>query len=176
MHVLRAALFIVALSVVSAKGAVAATYKCVGGGKTTYQAAPCKGEGQKISVKPANGSQEVSEATKTSGTPSAPSTAALRANVDAMARERRLREIDHDLDATDREIAGYQSGMEQEMAALERKKLYANNNLAGATWEQSISAEMQAVSDKYKVKIQIAQDRASTLRKEAEQLRQMGPK
>ena len=30
------------------------------------------------------------------------------------------------------------------MEQLENKKRHANNNLAGATWEQSISAEMQA--------------------------------
>ncbi|MEM6582713.1 MAG: DUF4124 domain-containing protein [Pseudomonadota bacterium] len=42
---------------------------------------------------------------------------------------------------------------DQKLAVLKNIKRYANNNLAGAQWEQSISAEMQAVTDQYTAKI-----------------------
>ena len=40
--------------------------------------------------------------------------------------------------------------MTREMDALRAQKARANNNLAGATWEQSLSTEMQAVAARYK--------------------------
>ena len=43
--------------------------------------------------------------------------------------------------------------MDGEINALRGKKQYSRNNLAGATWEQSISTEMQAVSERYRVEI-----------------------
>ena len=57
------------------------------------------------------------------------------------------------------------------LAALSRKKRLAKNNLAGATYEQSISSEMQAVSDRYRTKIQVGQDRVTRLRGDASELR-----
>lgn len=42
---------------------------------------------------------------------------------------------------------------ESELEAQRQKKRLANNNLAGATWLQSISAEMQVISDNYAEKI-----------------------
>jgi hypothetical protein len=93
-----------------------------------------------------------------------------------MARDRRLREINYQLRDYDAEINRYQQELEAELGALERKKLYAKNNLAGATWEQSISTQMQAVNEKYRTKIQVVNDRATSLRREAEQLKQVPPK
>jgi len=70
-----------------------------------------------------------------------------------------------------KESSGHQL---RSIIALRYKKSFATNNLAGATHEQSISGEMQVVADRYKVNIQLAQDRMSQLRKEAEELRK-GP-
>ena len=46
-----------------------------------------------------------------------------------------------------------ESERDRKIAALRSKKRYANNNLAGATWEESISSEMQAVNEQYQSKI-----------------------
>ena len=51
-----------------------------------------------------------------------------------------------DLEAT---IDGRNRRMQDEMAAIQSRKAQAKNNLAGATWEQSLSTEMQAVASKY---------------------------
>ena len=48
-------------------------------------------------------------------------------------------------------MANRSEQMSREMDALRAQKARANNNLAGATWEQSLSTEMQAVASRYKV-------------------------
>lgn len=53
----------------------------------------------------------------------------------------------------DEEIKLFQAQMDLELAELQQKKLNARNNLAGATWEQSISTEMNAVTSRYRSKI-----------------------
>lgn len=63
--------------------------------------------------------------------------------------------------------------MDAELAALRDKKSYANNNLAGAAWQQSLSTEMEAAVGKYQAKIKTAQDAIDALRKDrADLLRQ----
>jgi hypothetical protein len=42
--------------------------------------------------------------------------------------------------------------MERELNLLKHKKDYALSNLAGATYEQSVSGEMQVVADRYCMK------------------------
>lgn len=83
----------------------------------------------------------------------------------------RERAIPDELERVDREIQGYRTQMDAELAQLRAKKQQANNNLAGATWEQSISAEMQAVTNNYNGKIKVAGDRAQALRDELAALR-----
>lgn len=87
-----------------------------------------------------------------------------------MELDRRQREIAYAIRDSEQEIDGYRAQMDRELAALQYKKSQANNNLAGATWEQSISTEMQAVSEKYRTKIQIARDRIVDLRQRAADL------
>ena len=70
------------------------------------------------------------------------------------------------------QIVEHRSAMSDQIANLQRKKQYANNNLAGATWEQSISDEMSAVSQKYDALIRNDQSQIDLLRADAERLRQ----
>lgn len=74
------------------------------------------------------------------------------------------------MSALERQIERYQKDMDAELAALRNAKDAAANNLAGATWEQSLSTEMQAVTTKYQTKIKIAQDKIATLREELKAL------
>ena len=55
------------------------------------------------------------------------------------------------------------------LAALRDKKSYANNNLAGATWEKSISDEMQAVAQRYNADIANAREDLRALNKSSDQ-------
>jgi Domain of unknown function (DUF4124) len=154
--------------------ALAEMYKCVENGKTTFQGTPCVGAGATVSVTPANGSSsspQPSPASDKSQPPEQSSLAKTKDHVRSMELERRLRENAYEIENLESKIRGYQSGLDRDLAALRRKKAYAENNLAGATYEQSISTEMQSVSDRYKVNIQIAQDQMSQLRSEASELR-----
>lgn len=85
--------------------------------------------------------------------------------------ERHQRELDYAIERGESDVQRLQGHMEAELDALRRKKLLAENNLAGATYEQSISSEMQAASEKYRIQIQVAQDRVAQLRAEAADLR-----
>ena len=83
-----------------------------------------------------------------------------------MKADNRRAQLKRDIRKSELAIERYQGRMTAEMAALRSRKVRANNNLAGATWEQSISAEMQAVSDKYGNLIDVERDRLGVLRKE----------
>ncbi len=61
--------------------------------------------------------------------------------------------------------------MKNEIAYLRYKKLHSRNNLAGATWEESISTEMEAVTSKYKIQIDLKQDEVRQYREELKELK-----
>jgi hypothetical protein len=63
-------------------------------------------------------------------------------------------------------ITDYRAEMSRQMAALHDRKQFANNNLAGATWEQSLSGEMSAVAQKYDSLIRSEQIQIDQLRKD----------
>lgn len=54
------------------------------------------------------------------------------------------------------------------------KKAQANNNLAGAVWENSISEEMTAVVGRYDVRIRAIQGEIERLKGERERLARQG--
>jgi hypothetical protein len=137
-------------------------YKCEEDGKTVFQDRPCRGSGAAITVQPASGkAPDVA-------TEGQDSMSRLRANVNEMAVERRKREIAYQIQRLEGDIEGYRRAQDVELARLGNMKALAKNNLAGATWEQSISTEMQAVTEKYRTLTQTARDRISQLRQDAD--------
>lgn len=87
-----------------------------------------------------------------------------------MKADNRRAQLKRDIRKSELAIERYQGQMTTEMALLRKRKGRANNNLAGATWEQSISAEMQAVSDKYGNLIDVERDRLKEYRRELSEL------
>ena len=81
-----------------------------------------------------------------------------------MARERQIREANYEIENLERRIANRSEQMTREMDSLRAQKSRANNNLAGATWEQSLSTEMQAVAARYKVMNDVDQEQIKALR------------
>gem|GEM_PF-785867 len=65
-------------------------------------------------------------------------------------RESLIGDLNQRIHYTENLIDSRTSRLSSEIATLQAKKSYARNNLAGATWEQSISSEMQALTQKYK--------------------------
>lgn len=170
MTSIRRALMVTALAVWPI-ASNAEVFKCVEDGKTVFQDKPCRGAGSAITVIPANQSVEKSKASEAADKPADESVMSrTKSHIETIERDRRkrdaeyeLRDIDGAIQNAERLVLSYQGDQEVELAALRVKKSQANNNLAGAVWEQSISAEMQAVAEKYKSKIQIIQDRLSQL-------------
>jgi hypothetical protein len=81
------------------------------------------------------------------------------------AQDRMIEEAEHQraVKAVRARISRLQDERGAELAALRHKKRYAANNLAGATWENSISEEMKAVAQRYNADIQAARDELAEL-------------
>lgn len=61
--------------------------------------------------------------------------------------------LDDEVYRLEKKLEKLEQEFENEINRLERKKYLAMNNLAGATWEQSISTEIQATGERYIRKI-----------------------
>ena len=141
-HVVRARVVALAAAALAGlPGAAVAVNKCVSGdGRVSYQEAPCAGRGGAIDVRPASGAAPLGVDLPDGGA------SQVKKKEGAFgARWQRRTFLEHrgvpdaiaEVDATRR-------ACESKMRALEADKLYANNNLAGATYMQSLSAQMQA--------------------------------
>ncbi len=84
----------------------------------------------------------------------------------------RRNEITRDIKKTEQKISELERRRDLELALLRRQKSYANNNLAGATYQQSISTEMQTVTDRYASLINNHRDDISRMRTELATLSQ----
>jgi hypothetical protein len=132
-------------------------YKCQANGRTAYQQEPC-----------ASGTTQATLASPDAVSDDAARAHRSRFEADDAARRAaaRVKSIDEQIAYNQTRITAYEAMMDSELAALRAKKGQARNNLAGATWEQSISTEMEAVTANYATKIRIAQDEIAALRKE----------
>lgn len=135
----------------------AEVYRCQDGGTTVFSATPCGPGARAVVVRPASGVGASAE----DGNPSATGSALLE-RADLASRKRILAD---EIWRKERQIASLQSEHEARQAELREKKSRANNNLAGATWEKSISEEMQSVTADYAT-------RTGVLLKELEGLRE----
>lgn len=154
-------------------------YQCPGpDGRRVFQQSPCDG-GKKLEVKPASGPSAGAPAS-----PAAPAAHGLSADErvlatmqrDRLARERqyRIRDLQAAIAQIEQGIAQRSAQMTAELDQLSRRKATANNNLAGATLEHSISAEMQAVTQKYKTMNDADFERLRVMRNELEALQRGG--
>lgn len=125
-------------------------------GKKTFQAMPCAG-----SVSSEVRTYEAAPATGDSYRPSTGS-----AVYQQMRSDNRRAQLKRDIRKSEQQIEKYQAQMQSELAALRSKKRYAANNQAGATWEQSISTEMQAVTAKYTSLMDVERDNLTMIRQE----------
>lgn len=129
----------------------AAINKCIGAdGKAVYQDAPCSGRGEAITVRPASG-HRAAPTPAPAAPPSdvaAPSTQGAAKKEGAFGAEWQRRTFLENRGVPDARAAieAHRRDCTSQQSALASKKQRSANNLAGATWEQSISAEMQAAA------------------------------
>lgn len=125
-------------AVVLLQAPVWAVNKCTGpGGKVSFQDAPCIGQGDKITVKPASGFVAPTEATTQTRT---------QANLDALQGERVRREKWIAMNDTRIALNNQRNQCADEQKQLANSKAWSRNNLAGATRDVSISQEMTAAA------------------------------
>lgn len=159
-----------ALSVVST-GAHAQVYKCTVGGRAVFSDQPCAPDAKPINVRPATGASSAGASASESDPRQINMSNNPQAVLSRLERDRRVRETEHELrDIRDR-IVTEQAEMDRELAALRLQKTRANNNLAGATWEKSISEEMSAVVARYDLRIRALQDDVRRLEGELSEMR-----
>lgn len=161
-------------------GQVWAVNKCAGpGGTVVFQDAPCAGKGETLTVKPASGAAprplpvDAAAASADGSSPSKPLTEAQRIErqVAASQQDRRKQELEVRL-VPDAEgaILRHRTACDRDMKALQAKKARANNNLAGATWEGSISGEMTALATTCDTRNRELREDAAALRAECQKL------
>ena len=92
------------------------------------------------------------------------------ATYQAIKNNNRRLELERNIKKTERKIDKLQTQQATELKRLRSKKRYANNNAAGAAWEQSISTEMQAVTDRYNSMIRNERDDLAAMREELRNL------
>ncbi|WP_312569119.1 DUF4124 domain-containing protein [Comamonas sp.] len=132
-----------------------AMYKCKDAdGRTAFQERPCEAtgtQGKQINVRPASGAAPAPAPTAASNTAAAPADGTLteaerlRKLNERDRKQRRLKDLnDREISDAEGRIRNATNKCERRMGGAQYIKSYANNNLAGATWEQSLSTEMQA--------------------------------
>lgn len=150
--------------------------KCTGpDGKMVFQDAACAGKGEKINVRPASGDAVVREvlppAAAGAATKTLTETERIEAQISDSQRKRRRQDLESLLVPNAKGVIRTQRAeCDAELKALQAKKSQANNNLAGATWEGSISSEMSAVATMCDAKNRDATESLKTLRDECQAL------
>lgn len=142
-------------------------------GRTTFQERPCEAtgmRGKQIEVRPSTlGATGSATATATT----AGTAQQLRAQSERHAKERRLRDLNaHDIPNAQARARSAASRCKERMDAVGRKKSSASNNLAGATWEQSLSTEMQAIATQCHAETAVLNAEVDRLLNEQRQLEQ----
>lgn len=135
-------------------------YKCVTPqGKTTFSQHPCDDSAEIITLKTTQPAQPVK------------SVSAYSSELEAISTRTDIRKLERRIDKLETRKRYLHRRMDAELGTLRTKKRLANNNLAGATWEASISSEMKAVSASYTTKIQSTQAQIDQAQRELEDLR-----
>ncbi|WP_143869902.1 DUF4124 domain-containing protein [Catenovulum sediminis] len=152
-------LVIILASSILCSAAHSAVYKCTEqNGKIIFSGTPCK-ENQNtellnIKVPTSNSQVEHEEGNTEPDYVRESKEISHRLKIESVKRKIRKRE---------REINFLMDEMDAKLSAIRKKKSYASNNLAGAEWETSLSAEMQAITSQYNVRVEMEREKIKQL-------------
>ena len=121
--------------------------KCTGAdGKVVFQDLPCAGKAEAVTVRPARGADAPAVPANTSA--AVPDTRQPKPKEGAFGEtwQRRTYLENQGVSSARSALEAHQRRCIAQQQELAGRKRLANNNLAGATWEQSISTEMQAAA------------------------------
>lgn len=164
------AIFLISVIAPSAFGQV---YRCPDAkGRVIIQQAPCAG-GSEMNVRPASGLAPEPAANSTEPSAAKPITEADRINArtEASQRERRKFELEHrGVPEADVAIANSRRDCQTQLNELDASRGSARNNLAGATYLQSVAAQMQVVATRCDTQERALRDSYDRLLRECKQL------
>lgn len=144
---------IVAAALLAAMNAHAEIYKCQAGGKVAFSDKPCDAGATSTTVQ--------ASAVMVGSDPGRTASVA-----NALEKNRRTKEISAEIETRLKNVEGLQAQMAAEIDNIEANKARAANNLAGATWVQSLSTQQAATVEKYRTKIDAEQARIRLLQQE----------
>ncbi|WP_240223619.1 DUF4124 domain-containing protein [Rheinheimera hassiensis] len=117
-------------------------YKCEVNGVITYSQIPCSDDAQVTDYS----RDEIADPPQPQSTTSTDKAAATMNRLSDSIKKRDMRIAINRLKS---DKAKLQNQRDAKMAKLKNSKRYANNNLAGAVWEESLSNEMAAIAAQY---------------------------
>lgn len=169
---MRRALIAMSIFTVTPFASSADLYRCKSDAGTVYQETPCQAAKAGGIVHSGVAAPTKQAAADTQGQSQADTASAREKKfVNDAERSRKIREANHEIAMLEEANQRATKAMDSELAALRERKGRTNNNLAGATLEGSISAEMQAVTTRYTSEINQNNDKIKRLREDIERLR-----
>jgi len=127
-----------------------AIYKCKVDGVTTFSQSPCGDTSQEVKVIVRNSTSKQAPHSQTS-------VKTATNDVDQYL-------INQEIKRRNKNINRYKLKLNKELAVLKERTYYARNNLAGATYQNALSQEMVALTNKYKTLIDDEKRQISTLK------------
>ena len=85
-------------------------------------------------------------------------------------RKAKIERISRDIDRLEREKAQVRRKMDDALDRYQQQKSLANNNLAGATWEQALANEAEVMRQRYQSEIDELDDEITRLRDDQRRL------
>ena len=130
-------------------------------GKVTYTDGPCKvGKASTVNIQKSSAPSSARHITETDP----------NAYLRGYQKRQDLEGLASDIAGAEDEISRLQAAREAEIAALHAQGHRARNNLAGATFLQSLAEEQSAVAARYETSIQVARDNLTRLQERRAQL------
>ncbi|MBU2113716.1 MAG: DUF4124 domain-containing protein [Gammaproteobacteria bacterium] len=145
--------------------AMAQVYKCESDGKTTYSQVPCAEDAQATDY-----SRENTASVDAAQVVPVANANAAAATIDRLGNAVKKRDLKAKIERLKRQIVQKTKERDAKMAYLRNTKRQAYNNLAGATWEESLSTEMDAVANQYATDIEATNKEIDRLIVEYEKL------
>lgn len=149
------------------------TFKCKINGNIVYQDRPCPGSVRYSDSLPPQKPKGPAVAPANSGTEQTQTSEIKKGDIerqksflDARAKERKISDLRSQIVDQEASIAMLHQRMANELAALDEKASTARNNLAGATFLQSVATERQAVTSRYDIEISTQRERLKQLRED----------
>ncbi|MBE0454862.1 MAG: DUF4124 domain-containing protein [Roseovarius sp.] len=154
-----------AMIIASSSAHASSIYRCEVNGEITFSQQPCAANAEAINLRYSKPDED-SAARAQEDHEQTTSRAA------SMELERRIRWERDKIQEEERHINSLQRQRSAEIAALQQRQTRANNNLAGATFRQSLAEEMQAVNQRFDAQIDQRQANIDRMRADIERMQQ----